>query len=107
MLTPEENAIRHQLYSQGLNDREIAEKVGVTPSAIAQWRYTRNLPANGTANISMQKALTPEQCKDMNHFLSMLVKYDGIARKAGRKLDVNRFMVEYREAYRGQESEAI
>jgi len=26
MLTPEENAIRYQLYNQGLIDREIAEK---------------------------------------------------------------------------------
>ena len=35
MLTPEENAIRYHLYSQGLIDREIAEKVGVSSSAIA------------------------------------------------------------------------
>jgi hypothetical protein len=47
MLTPEENAIRYQLYNQGLIDEEIAEKVGVTPSAITQWRHTNKLPANG------------------------------------------------------------
>ena len=114
MLTPEENAIRYQLYNQGLIDREIAEKVGVNNSTIAEWRKQRNIPANGGGkgpgeriSIPMEKALTPDQCEDVRRFLSALVKYDDIARKAGRKLDVNRFMVEYREAYRGQESEAI
>ena len=110
MLTPEENAIRYQLYNQGLIDREIAEKVGVKYSSIAEWRRQRNLPANGGGkspgeriSIPMERALTPDQCEDVRRFLSALVKYDDIARKAGRKLDVNRFMVEYREAYRGQE----
>jgi hypothetical protein len=117
MLTPEENAIRYQLYSQGLIDREIAERVGVNYRSIAFWRQQRKLPANGggcgwgkvreRGSIPMERALTPDQCEDMRRFLSALVKYDDIARKAGRKLDVNRFMVEYREAYRGQESEAI
>jgi len=114
MLTPEENAIRYHLYNQGLIDKEIAEKVGVNNSTIAEWRKQRNIPANGGGkgpgkriSIPMEKALTPDQCEDMRRFLSALVKYDDIARKAGRKLDVNRFMVEYREAYRGQESEAI
>jgi len=55
----------------------------------------------------MERALNPDQCEDMRRFLSLLVRYDDIAKKAGRKLDVKRFMVEYREAYRGQESEAI
>ena len=114
MLTLEENAIRYQLYSQGLIDREIAEKVGVSSSAIAYWRQQGNLSANGGGkspgeriSIPMERALNPDQCEDMRRFLSALVKYDDIARKAGRKLDVKRFMVEYREAYRGQESEAI
>ena len=117
MLTPEENAIRYQLYNQGLIDKEIAEKVGVSASAIKYWRTKRNLRANGGGcgfgnrkvvgghgSIVIEKALTPDQCEDMRRFLSALVKYDDIARKAGRKLDVNRFMVEYREAYRGQET---
>jgi hypothetical protein len=43
----------------------------------------------------------------MRRFLSALVKYDDIARKAGRKLDVNRFMVEYREVYRQQETMVV
>ena len=113
MLTPEENATRLNLYHQGLIDKEIAEKVGVNNSTIAEWRKQRNLPANGGGkgpgeriSIPMERALNPDQCEDMRRFLSALVKYDDIARKAGRKLDVNRFMVEYREAYRGQESEA-
>ena len=117
MLTPEENAIRYHLYNQGLIDKEIAERVGVNYRSIAFWRQQRKLPTNGggcgwgrvreRGSILMQDALTPDQCEDMRRFLSALVKYDDIARKAGRKLDVNRFMVEYREAYRGQESEAI
>ena len=114
MLTPEENAIRYHLYNQGLIDKEIAEKVGVNNSTIAEWRKQRNIPANGggkgpgeRGSIPMERVLTPDQCEDVRRFLSALVKYDDIARKAGRKLDVKRFMVEYREAYRGQESEAI
>ncbi len=117
MLTPEENAIRYQLYNQGLIDKEIAEKAGVTPSAITQWRHTNKLPANGGGcgfgnrkvvgghgSIVIEKALTPDQCEDMRRFLSALLKYADIAQEAGRKLDVGRFMVEYREAYRGQET---
>lgn len=117
MLTPEENAIRYHLYNQGLLDKAIAERVGVNYRSIAFWRQQRKLPANGggcgwgkvreRGSILMQDALTPDQCEDMRRFLSALVKYADIAQEAGRKLDVGRFMVEYREAYRGQESEAI
>jgi hypothetical protein len=117
MLTPEENATRLNLYHQGLIDREIAERVGVNYRSIAFWRQQRKLPANGggcgwgkvreRGSIPMERALTPDQCEDMRRFLSALVKYDDIARKAGRKLDVNRFMVEYREVYRQQETMVV
>jgi len=46
--------------------------------------------------VPMEEALTPDQCEDMNHFLSMLVKYDGIAREYGKTLDLGVFMKEYR-----------
>jgi len=114
MLTPEENAIRYHLYNQGLIDREIAEKVGVKYSSIAEWRRQRNLPANGGGkspgeriSIPMERALNPDQCEDMRRFLSLLVRYDDIAKKAGRKLDVGKFMVEYRNINQLPETRAI
>ncbi len=53
--------------------------------------------------VPMEEALTPDQCKDMNHFLSMLVKYDGIAREYGKTLDLGVFMKEYRGVDRQEE----
>ncbi len=50
--------------------------------------------------VPMEEALTPDQCKDMNHFLSMLVKHDGIAREYGKTLDLGVFMKEYRGVLR-------
>ena len=114
MLTLEENAIRYQLYSQGLKDREIAEKVGVNSSSIDYWRQRRNLSANGGGkspgeriSIPMERALNPDQCEDMRRFLSLLARYDDIAKKAGRKLDVGKFMVEYRNINQLPETRAI
>lgn len=39
-----------QLYYQGLNDREIAEKLYLTPGAIIRWRQINNLPSNMKIN---------------------------------------------------------
>lgn len=45
-------AERRTLYSQGLNDSEIARRQGVTLSAVLYWRRRHGLPrvpdANGT-----------------------------------------------------------
>jgi len=41
----EEEERRLKLYRMGLSDYEIAKAVGVTPSAISNWRHRRGLPA--------------------------------------------------------------
>ena len=50
MISFDEHQERLQLYSQGLNDREIAEKLYLTPSAIIRWRQLNNLPSNMKIN---------------------------------------------------------
>ncbi len=44
------NASRHrrrlELYRQGLNDRQIAEKLGSSTPAINHWRRANSLPPN-------------------------------------------------------------
>jgi hypothetical protein len=50
--------------------------------------------------VPMEEALTPDQCKDMRQFLSSLIKYDGIARDAGKQLNLVVFMKEYRGVLR-------
>lgn len=104
MLTQEENAIRYQLYNQGLIDKEIAEKVGVKYSSIAEWRKQRNIPANGGGkgpgeriSIPMEKALTPKQCEEMRLFLGLLVKYADMAQGREKQIDVMQFARAYRE----------
>ena len=46
MLPREEHGRRMVLYRDGLNDREIADQVHVTPEAITFWGRTHGLPAN-------------------------------------------------------------
>jgi len=36
-----------ELYEQGLIDREIADRAGLTIGSIWQWRQKNNLPPNG------------------------------------------------------------
>lgn len=43
-----ESTARYKLYRKGLTDEQIAELRGVTRQAIATWRMTKGLPANGT-----------------------------------------------------------
>ena len=46
MISFDEHQERLQLYSQGLNDREIAEKLYLSSNAIFRWRHINNLPDN-------------------------------------------------------------
>lgn len=46
MLLKEEHERRMALYRDGLNDREIADQVHVTPEAITFWRKNHGLTAN-------------------------------------------------------------
>jgi len=44
-LTKAQNARRKALYDQGLTDRAIAERLGLDPTSIYQWRKRNGLPA--------------------------------------------------------------
>jgi len=37
---------RRMLYAQGCNDREIADKLGLTRNIVMHWRVARDLPSN-------------------------------------------------------------
>ena len=90
-----------ELYQQGLNDREIAEILDVHSTSVSKWRRKNKLPANGCrygdgGGVPMERALTPDQCEDMERFLSLVLKYADIAQENDRKLDVGAFMRIYR-----------
>ncbi|MEM5768083.1 MAG: hypothetical protein AAGU23_06600 [Bacillota bacterium] len=43
---PKEEAYRIQLYKQGLDDIQMAAKLGMTRAGIVAWRRARRLPSN-------------------------------------------------------------
>lgn len=45
---PEQEALRMELYKQGLSDSQAAEQCGLTTMGFARWRQRHKLPANGT-----------------------------------------------------------
>nr|DAJ94277.1 MAG TPA: transposase [Caudoviricetes sp.] len=47
-LPKDEEEKRLELYKQGFNDREIAEKLMYSKTEIFRWRTTRGLPPNGS-----------------------------------------------------------
>lgn len=55
--TPADLEMRVALHAQGLNDREIAAKLGVVDKTITTWRNRNGLPANQTPT----RAHSPEQ----------------------------------------------
>jgi len=91
---------RMGLYQQGLTDREIADILGVKPSAIGAWRACKNLPlhpaGNYSSHVPMGQALTPKQCKMMKQFLAKLVATADNA--AGKRIDVGAFIKAYRNS---------
>lgn len=50
-ITDVNDNLRFPLWKKGLNDREIAEELGLTPNCISQWRRTRGLKANRKDNL--------------------------------------------------------
>ena len=60
MLEPMEHERRLHLYRQGLNDREIAERLYLTPEAITSWRRASKLPAH-----NQHRKVTPEMEAEM------------------------------------------
>ena len=79
MLSREEEEKRFELYRQGLNDKEIAKELGLSPEAFRDWRVRRGLPANvkpkwvGKDGTPMEQVLTPGQCEIMREFLRFCV----------------------------------
>lgn len=60
MLLNEEHERRMALYRDGLNDREIADQVHVTPEAITFWRKNHGLTAN-----TPRSKITPDMEAEM------------------------------------------
>lgn len=60
MLLREEHERRMVLYRDGLNDREIADQVHVTPEAITFWRKNHGLTAN-----TPRSKITPDMEAEM------------------------------------------
>lgn len=52
--------IRRNLYEQGLLDKEIAERTGVTRAAIWRWRRDRNLPSHHVEKNTEREKLRTE-----------------------------------------------
>jgi len=84
-LSDEEEEQRMRLYRQGLNDREIAERLGLTTRAIHLWRRRRGLPANRSTraiNLYHQhrdwtwERLTYEAFKPQSRMLRRYIKED-------------------------------
>jgi len=50
-LSAEEEKRRMKLYQQGLNDREIADRVGITKAAVWEWRKSNGKDTEFTAYL--------------------------------------------------------
>lgn len=64
MMAPEERTKAKELYRQGLNDREIAEKMGLKREAITYWRVRQGLPSyhKGGRRPKMGMKCTHDNC---------------------------------------------
>lgn len=89
------NARRMALYRQGLTDREIAEREGVTVSAIKQWRYVHHIwPKEWGAKHDVFVRAEHERVL-LRRFFSDLITVANAAQ--GKRVDVGRFMKAWRE----------
>ena len=80
MLPNEEHECRMALYRDGLNDREIAEQVHVTPEAITSWRRASNLPAR-----NQHRKVTPEMEAEMLRMYQDGLSDGQISQESGMK----------------------
>ena len=89
------NARRMALYRQGLTDREIAEREGVTVSAIKQWRYVHHIwPKEWGTKHDVSVRAEHERVL-LRSFFSDLITVANAAQ--GKRVDVGRFMKVWRE----------
>ena len=78
MIQKEEHEKRLALYRQGLNDREISERLYVSSNAITNWRARNDLPANNPRHM-----ITPQMDAEMRRLYSERASDGQIARKTG------------------------
>ena len=110
------NDNRMQLYRRGLNDKEIAEHVGVSKRAIWYWRKQHNLLSNSRINKKsvrsgyvpelsrsgkpMEDILTSRQCEIMRGLFSLLLT---ASNRNPKNVDVSRIIKFYNEKCRENE----
>jgi len=100
-LTEAEQDRRLRLYEKGLDDREMAEVLGLSKNTIGTWRKKNDLPRNGSYprksswnSVAMEKALTEDQCVNMRRFFGYLEKAKKINPKS---LNITALMKFWRE----------
>lgn len=80
MLLKEEHERRMALYRDGLNDREIADQVHVTPEAITFWRKNHGLTAN-----TPRSKITPDMEAEMLRMYQDGMSDGQISQESGMK----------------------
>lgn len=101
-LPVEEHNYRLKLYGQGMTDKEIAERIGLTPRTVYRWRAKWGLRANpekpGVCDRQIRHEVSKRPANEralLRRFLSDLVR--AVERTRG-KLDVIKFMNVWRDA---------
>ncbi|MFO7881762.1 MAG: helix-turn-helix domain-containing protein [Kosmotogaceae bacterium] len=96
-LTSEEEHWRRKLYDRGLNDKEIAMRVGLTASAIGAWRRRQGLPSHGKGQglddkeEKRRRELYDQGLSDREIARELDVSYAAIAQwRISRNLSVNK-----------------
>lgn len=106
------NELRLKLYQQGYTDKEMADILGCSSRAIAEWRFRRRLPVNkalrqpsqNNSRVPMEAVLTPSQCDIMKDFLKC---YAGFYRKFKNKYNAQIPFTRFIECYRRMQLEKI
>lgn len=79
MLTREENRRRMELYRKGLNDKEIGDRLFLTPTTIVYWRKKNGLHPNWARNN-----LTEQELEIMERMYRARASDSQIANEIGR-----------------------
>jgi len=85
-LTTSEESLRWQLYNQGLSDREIAQRVGITASVVGEWRKRRHLPINSLRGRNTDQEMYERRLKLYNQKLTdkQIADLEGVSEQAIR-----------------------